>query len=84
MNPLLGAPLLVLSALVLAVGVGVLIRWRVRTWIRISGGLALVLPGLAGGAVGGYGFWFTHRSQPAPVAEEWCGLIWRPLGSTSW
>ena len=71
MNPLLGAPLLVLSVLVLAVGVGVLIRWRVRTWIRIWGGLALVLPGLAGGAVGGYGFWFTHRSQPAPVAEEW-------------
>lgn len=71
MKPLLGAPLLVLSALVLAVGVGGLIRWRVRMWIRILGGLALVLPGLAGGLVGGYWFWFTHRSQPPPVREEW-------------
>jgi hypothetical protein len=71
MKPLLGTPLLLLSALVIAVGVGVLIRWRVRTWIRILGGLALVLPGLAGGVVGGYWFWFTHRSQPEPVREEW-------------
>lgn len=71
MNPLLGAPLLVLSVLVLAVGLGGLIRWRVRRWIRIPGGLAFVLAGLVGGLVSGYGLWFTHRSQPLPVREAW-------------
>ncbi|HYI03081.1 phosphodiester glycosidase family protein [Hyalangium sp.] len=71
MKPLLGAPLLIVSGLVLAVGVGALLRWRVRAWLRILGGFALVLPGLAGGTVGGYWFWFTHRSQPEPVREEW-------------
>src|SRR5687768_5084615 len=71
MKPLLGVPLLALSVLVLAVGAGVLLRWRVRAWLRIAAGLALVLPGLAGGAAGGYWFWFTHRRQPEPVREQW-------------
>jgi hypothetical protein len=56
---------------VLAVGVGVLLRWQVRAWLRFAAGLALVLPALAGSTVGGYWFWFTHRSQPEPVREEW-------------
>jgi hypothetical protein len=70
-KPLLGAPLLAVSVFVLVMGVGALLRWRVRAWLRIAGGLALVLPGLAGGTVGGYWFWFTHRSQPEPVREQW-------------
>src|SRR5690242_10429919 len=71
MNPWLGTPLLLLSAGLISVGIGVLFRWRVRVWLRIFVGLALVLPGGIGGAVGGYGFWFTHRRQPEPVSEEW-------------
>lgn len=71
MKPLLGAPLLGLSVVVLAVGCAVLARWRVRAWLRVVGGLALVLPSVVGCVVGGYWFWFTHRSQPPPVSEEW-------------
>jgi hypothetical protein len=71
MKPLLGAPLLVLSVLVLGVGVRVLLRWQVRAWLRSAAGVALILPALAGSTVGGYWFWFTHRSQPEPVREEW-------------
>jgi len=71
MKPLLGAPLLVLAMLVLGVGVRVLLRWQVRAWLRGAAGLALILPALAGSTVGGYWFWFTHRSQPEPAREEW-------------
>lgn len=71
MKPWLGAPLVALSALVIVVGLGVLLRWRVRAWLRVAAGLALVLPGVIGCGVGGYWFWFTHRLQPEPVREEW-------------
>lgn len=71
MKPLLGAPLLVISVLVLGVGVRGLLRWQVRAWLRGAAGLALILPALAGSTVGGYWLWFTHRSQPEPVREEW-------------
>ncbi|MBN1209450.1 MAG: phosphodiester glycosidase family protein [Myxococcaceae bacterium] len=71
MRPLLGAPLLVLSGLVLTGGIGLLLRWRVRAWLRIGGGLLLGGPGLIGCVVGGYWLWFTHRSQPEAVREEW-------------
>ena len=75
MRPLLGIPLLSLSALVLAVGWVVLRRWRRRAWLRLPGGLMLVLVGVVGCGVGGYWFWFTHRSQPpkpTPTSEANC------------
>jgi hypothetical protein len=71
MKPLMGAPLLLLSGLVLTGGIGLLLRWRVRAWLRIGMGLVLVIPGLMGCVVGSYWFWFTHRSQPEAVREEW-------------
>jgi hypothetical protein len=71
MKALLGGPLLAVAAVALAVGLGVLVRWRVRAWLRVGAGLALILPGLAGSVVDGYWLWFNHRAQPAAVREEW-------------
>ncbi|WP_224361923.1 phosphodiester glycosidase family protein [Hyalangium versicolor] len=46
-------------------------RRQVHVWLRRSFVGVLVLAGVMGGTVGGYRFWFTHRSQPTPVREEW-------------
>jgi hypothetical protein len=71
MSPLLGFPLLALSCGVLALGVWVLRRRRVRRWLRWAGGLVLLGPAVLGLAVSGFWIWFTHRSQPEEVREEW-------------
>lgn len=65
-------PLILVSACVLlALGLGVLRRWRVRWWLRWTGGLVLVVPALAGCIGGGYWTWFTHRGPPEPAHEVW-------------
>jgi hypothetical protein len=71
MSFLLGFPLLALSCGVLAWGGRVLRRWRVRRWLRWVGGLVLLGLAVLGLVVSGFRIWFTHRSQPEPVSEEW-------------
>jgi hypothetical protein len=71
MKALLGGPLLALSAVVLAAGIGVLPRWRTRAWLRVGTGLVVILVSLIGSTVDGYWLWFTHRRQPEPVREQW-------------
>jgi len=71
MSPLLGFPLLVLSCALMALGVRVLRRWKVRRWLRRAGGLVLIVPSVLGLAVSGFVCWALYRGQPEPVSEEW-------------
>jgi hypothetical protein len=71
MSPLLGFPLLALCCGLLALGVRVLRRWKVRRWLRRAGGLVLIVPSVLGLAVSGFVIWALYRGQPEAVSEEW-------------
>lgn len=71
MSALLGFPLLALSCALLLLGVRVWRRWKVRRWLRRAAGVVLIAPALLGLAVSGFRIWFTHRSQPEEVREQW-------------
>ncbi|WP_164010272.1 phosphodiester glycosidase family protein [Pyxidicoccus trucidator] len=65
-------PLILTGACVLlAVGLWVMRRWRVRRWLRWTCGWVLVVPALAGCVGGGYWTWFTWRGPPEPAHEVW-------------
>jgi hypothetical protein len=68
----MGPLILACACGLLAVGLWVSRRWRVRRWLRWMCGLALVLPAIAGCIGGGYWTWFTLlRGPPAPTHETW-------------
>ncbi|MFP2924992.1 phosphodiester glycosidase family protein [Pyxidicoccus sp. 3LG] len=67
----MGLLILTGASVLLAAGLGVLRRWRVRRWLRWTCGLALVIPAVAGCIGGGYWTWFTHRGPPEPAHEQW-------------
>ncbi|HEX8705875.1 MAG TPA: phosphodiester glycosidase family protein [Myxococcaceae bacterium] len=71
MSPLLGLPLLALSCALLALGVRVLRRWKVRRWLRRAAGIVLIGPSALGLVVSGFVSWALYRGQPEEVSEEW-------------
>lgn len=67
----MGPLILTGAGFLVALGLGVLRRWRARRWLRWTCGLALLIPALAGCLGGGYWTWFTHRGPPEPAHEVW-------------